>query len=298
MDEPSAARGQRRSALALVAVTSISIACSPRLEVGAACEPGHGIVEIRHEIADHPECVRPAFHPLCSWVCSGPPGCEGEAGFTWSIEHLGGDASLVWCGCDGRTQGPLVRWGLEPVAPDAFTILPVDRFRWYGSCEEPCEDLFGFEYRGMPGFAINPACTECGEARWADGRCLHPSGFALPAACCECYRAALDGDGTCRDGRAPDALELAPACCDCGGAMLVEGRCLSPAGLELPSPCCDCTDAWLDPDESCRHVDGIELPAECCRCLDAHLAADGITCVREDADFNEVPAPPDCCALE
>jgi len=181
--------------LALV-LALLSGGCAPPQE-GEPCNPGDG-----------PYLNWAAEYPGDAFLgCTGPAGCEGEADFHWDR----GTAPLysTWCGCDGVTF----------TAPgDDFIELPNRRWQWMGSCEAPCEDVriystgTGYNVRWVSALPVAEVCTRCRDALLDGADCVNPDGLVLPAECCDCYRATLAPDGSCRH-RDID-LEVASTCCD------------------------------------------------------------------------------------
>lgn len=168
-------------------------ACGPTPARGEPCSPGDPLyVGIRGE----------REHYVLQ--CMGPPGCSGEEAFRW---QEGGGFTLFVCGCDGTTYGS---------DPD-FGGNPSVRWRWYGSCEAPCDGV-GFDgewlldpyTRRLP---PAPQCIpDCTRAVLQEDACVDAGGSPMPRECCDCIGATLDDAGQCTHGSFGFAL---PAFC-CG----------------------------------------------------------------------------------
>lgn len=149
--------------------------------------------------------ARPIVEPG-SLTCTGPPGCEGEASF--SYQPVSDDfAASVYCGCDGLTR---------------FGSAPSHRYRWFGSCEDPCVGVEGLvdETLGPPQIGgarttlVAPLCGLCGGSRWIDegAECRGPDGLARDLGCCRLCEPSvlLDDDATCVG---EGLFEMLSACC-------------------------------------------------------------------------------------
>jgi hypothetical protein len=151
---------------------------------GEPCAPGSPVVVLDGPL-DHF-----GYPPVLQ--CTGPAGCEGDAGFRWVA---GGRGSYFYCGCDGTTR---------TTDPD-FGGPPTFRWRWYGSCEGPCAGILfdGDEwvvpyYVGLP---AAPQCIpDCTRAIQQEEACVDAEGATMPRECCDCTGAALDESGQCTHG--------------------------------------------------------------------------------------------------
>lgn len=203
---------------AAVFIVSGMIACGPP-EEGTPCTPGEVWL-----VEDSPVLG-------CTNAADGYSDCEGpEDDWYWSRSAMG-FASWPTCGCDGMTHPREGEVGF-PTAP----------WRWFGSCERPCEDVmwlgdgWTYSYASWE-LPVAPQCTDCTQAIVQDGECVHPDGFELPVRCCVCYDASLSESGACVvDG----GLALPAWCCDCTGASLSEGGlCLVDGRRMVPRWCCE-----------------------------------------------------------
>ena len=135
------------------------------------------------------------------FYCTGPMGCEGDAEFHW---ELGLGPTIQWCGCDGRTQSSDADFGQPPHT----------RWRWVGSCEDPCQDVFyldGWSWSGFVGWPVAPQCEECRDAVERAGACIGPDGLSRPEQCCDCSSAIPMPGGACVDAYL--GIEISSACC-------------------------------------------------------------------------------------
>lgn len=156
-----------------------------------------------NELPPPPECGT-GFSSHCGLSCIGPPGCEGDVEFHWTIAS---EMTRVWCGCDGVTHTSGLDWG----------SYPDTRWRWYGSCEEPCAEV-GFNgsyWSYRPEFhddlPIAPQCEQCRDAVRGERGCEDAEGRLMPIECCDCTRAIRDAEGACV--HAEHGYEVAAFCC-------------------------------------------------------------------------------------
>lgn len=137
--------------------------------------------------------------------CTGPAGCDGEPNFHW-VEQVG--PALLYCDCDGMT------WSSD----GDFGGPPTRRWRWYGTCEAPCANIYFDRDRWVVPYAIglpaDPQCVpDCTRALLQDDACVDAEGETMPRECCDCAGAMRDDTGHCIHGTFGFAI---PAFC-CGG---------------------------------------------------------------------------------
>jgi hypothetical protein len=166
----------------------ILAACGPPAE-GEPCAPGSPLVY---------DDTRPSYGvsylPYTIWHCTGPAGCEGAPDFQWTSWRYG---YYTYCGCDGTTRSSNLDFGSPPNV----------RWRFYGSCEEPCADVGLDPRRGRfvwsPGghrlTPIAPQCEDCTRAVGMndEGACVDEDDAMMPRVCCDCSTAQVGATGAC-----------------------------------------------------------------------------------------------------